>query len=114
MKPRTRAVRLKHPMPAGAGPFDHDVDPKDSDSLRRLRQIIDTELGWASTEDEEAGDYEARLREVAAELRRLRPLGGIRARLRTALSKVDALLTGGTPTDFDDAAKRAAEQERTR
>lgn len=71
-RPVTRPVRLKYPLPAGAGPFDADIDPKDSESLRRLREIIDSELGWATSEDEERGDYEARLREVAEELRALR------------------------------------------
>jgi len=66
----TRPVNLKIPMPPGAGPFGEgpDVDPADSEALSRLRSIIDQEIGWSSFEDEEAGDYEVRLREVAKAL----------------------------------------------
>jgi hypothetical protein len=60
-------VKLKIPLPPRAGPFGDgpDVDPGDSEALCRLRQIIDREIGWASLEAEEAGDYEARLRQIA-------------------------------------------------
>lgn len=91
-KPPTREVRLKYPMPAGAGPFGSDVDPKDSESLRRLREIIDSEIGWASPEDEEAGDYEIRLKQVARELGALRD---VRKRLAALLEKVDHAIAGG-------------------
>jgi len=66
----TRPVKLKIPLPPGAGPFGEgfDVDPADSEALCRLRQIIDQEIGWASLEDEEAGDYESRLHQVATQL----------------------------------------------
>jgi hypothetical protein len=95
VKPRTRPVRLKYPMPANAGPFAGDTDPEDSERLRRLREIIDTEIGWANQADEEAGDYEARLHEVALELKRLRARDlSMREWLRTLLVKVDALLNG--------------------
>lgn len=70
----TRPVNLKIPLPPGAGPFGEgpDVDPGDSVALSRLRSIIDREIGWASREDEEDGDYEARLMDVAVILRQLR------------------------------------------
>jgi hypothetical protein len=115
MNPLTRPVRLKHPMPESAGPFSHDVDPGDSDSLRRLREIIDLELGWASPEDEEAGDYEGRLRQVALELARLRARdSSMRDWLRTLLDRVDALLNGCTPEDFNEAARVTREAEERR
>ena len=67
---KPRPVRLRIPQGDGAGPFGADVAPEDSARLAELREIIDTEIGWASEEDEEAGDYAARLREVAALLKR--------------------------------------------
>jgi hypothetical protein len=97
------------------GPFAGDTDPEDSDRLRRLREIIDTEIGWANQADEEAGDYEARLHEVALELKRLAARDrSMREWLRTLLVKVDALLNGPTPTDFDAAARAAREAEERR
>lgn len=114
-RPRTRPVRLKHPPPPGAGPFAQDLDPEDSERLRRLRSLIDSELGWASQDDEEAGDYEARLIEVAAELKRLRSRQNIlRMRLQRMLGQFDAFLTGGAPTGFDEAALEAREREERR
>jgi len=101
-------------MPDNAGPFGGDVDPADSDSLRRLREIIDTEIGWNSEDDEEGGDYERRLRDVAAELRRLRGLPSVRERLRAAVDRLDALINGPAPVDFDAAATRARETEERR
>jgi len=68
-RPKTRPVKLKHPLPPGAGPFGADTDPEDSERLRRLRTIIDDQIGWDSFEDQEAGDYEARLQQVAKQLR---------------------------------------------
>jgi hypothetical protein len=72
--PTTRAVNLKLPMPPGGGPFGEgpDTDPGDSERLRRLRNIIDDKIGWACLKEEEDGDYEARLMDVAAILRQLR------------------------------------------
>ena len=66
----TREVNLKHPLPPGAGPFGEgpDTDPGDSEALMRLRNIIDDEIGWASPAEEEAGDYEGRLRQLARQL----------------------------------------------
>lgn len=67
----TRSVNLKSPLPPGTGPFWDDVDPEDSERLRRLRNIIDEEIGWSSKADEEGGDYESRLREVGLLLTKL-------------------------------------------
>lgn len=72
MKPKTREVKLRYPMPTDVGGFG--VDPEDSERLRRLRSIIDDDIGWASPEEEEIGNYEARLRQIAAELPQLRAL----------------------------------------
>jgi len=68
--PTTRAVNLKIPMPPGGGPFGEgpDTDPGDSKALSRLRSIIDDKIGWASLKEEEDGDYEARLHQVATQL----------------------------------------------
>ncbi len=67
--PMRRPVNLKIPMrPADPFGFGDDADPEDSERLRRLRSIIDEELGWVTLADEEAGDYEARLHQVATQL----------------------------------------------
>jgi hypothetical protein len=105
-KPQTRPVHLRHPLPANAGPFAGDADPGDSERLRRLREIIDTELGWANQADEEAGDYEARLREVARELRTYR--------LTCALARMPRVSTARLLADFDRAARAAREREEQR
>jgi hypothetical protein len=102
-------------LPTDSGPFGSDVDPGDSERLRRLREIIDTEIGWASPEDEEAGDYEARLREVAEELKALRSRQNtLRMRLLRILTQFDTIVTGGPPTDFDRSARAAREAEERR
>jgi hypothetical protein len=115
LRPDARNFEHGGPLPAAAGPFGPDVDPGDSERLQRLREIIDTEIGWANQADEEGGDYERRLHEVALELKRLtaRDLS-MRDWLRTLLAKVDALLNGPAVVDFDEAAKRAREAEERR
>lgn len=47
------------------------VDREDSARLLELRQVIDDALGWETVEEEEAGDYVARVRQVGAKLRAL-------------------------------------------
>lgn len=48
-------------------------DPEDTARLFELRDIID-DIGWRDEEQERGGDYAARLKEVAEELRQLRTL----------------------------------------
>jgi len=112
---RTRPVRLKRPLPPNAGPFGTDqTDPGDTDRLFRLYAIIDDEIGWPNQEAEDGGDYEGRLREVAAELRRLRAQRAVvQKRLEDVRTRIDTLLET-PPDDFNHAARDAAEKERAR
>ena len=65
-RPPTRPVVLKHPE----GDWSNDdVDPRDSESLRRLRNLIDDKLGWRDVEQQEGGDYEARIVEIGEALK---------------------------------------------
>lgn len=65
-RPPRRKVKLKYPIPPGAGPFGADgSDPKDSERLSELRSIIDDKIGWDNELQRDRGDYAARLREVA-------------------------------------------------
>lgn len=54
------------------GPFGNDVDPADSDRLQELRAAVDDYLGWENAEEEEAGDYVARVKQVGEKIRALR------------------------------------------
>jgi hypothetical protein len=71
----TQAARIRdlESQLAGLGPDDvvgcgFGIDPKDSAALLALRNAIDEELGWETQEEEEAGDYVARVRQVGAQL----------------------------------------------
>ena len=59
----TRAGCFVPPQPAT------DVDPGDSASLQALREAIDEHLAWDNQEDEDRGDYVARVRQVGQKLR---------------------------------------------
>jgi hypothetical protein len=45
-----------------------EYDFEDSDRLLELRNAIDERIGWRNDDDEEAGDYLGRLKQVAEEL----------------------------------------------
>lgn len=60
IKEKLRAYEVVEPGEIGG----FGVDPRDSASLYELRQIIDEEAGWDNEQQEEAGDYGARLRDV--------------------------------------------------
>jgi hypothetical protein len=49
-------------------------DERDSADLSELRAVIDDEIGWEDGEQEEAGDYLARLKETAKSLRKVEKL----------------------------------------
>lgn len=49
-------------------------DERDSAALSELRAVIDDEIGWEDGEQEEAGDYLARLKETAKSLRKVEKL----------------------------------------
>lgn len=67
--PRTAAKKRE---PTAAYIEEIDTDPGDSDSLRRLRNLIDDKLGWRDFEQQERGNHEARLIEIATALAVLR------------------------------------------
>ena len=81
-------------------PFGDETDPADSESLRRLRGIIDDRIGWKNQKEEDEGGYEQRLLQVAAELRELRELADAAVDARTRQ------LQDHSYSDYADACSR--------
>jgi len=54
----------------GENEFGFGYDIGDSSALCALRQAVDEHLGWASPEEEEDGDYVARVKQVGEQLRK--------------------------------------------
>lgn len=53
--------------------FSFGYDPKDSTTLEQLSIAIDEHLGWENEKEREGGNYLARIVQVGALLKRLRP-----------------------------------------
>jgi hypothetical protein len=68
--PRRRTVAERAVGLGEIGGFG--VDPKDSAALLELRAAIDEHLGWRKQKEEDAGDYVARVKQVA---KMMRPFG---------------------------------------